>query len=52
MVYNDAICDSDKSVRSDLVGVRDTVIRPLLAEPEGAPRDYTISEFICVNESG
>ena len=30
------------------IGMSDTVIRPLVVEPEGTPRDYTISDFVCM----
>lgn len=33
---------------SDRIGLTDTVIKPILVEPEGAKREYTISDFICM----
>jgi len=33
---------------SSRIGMSDTVIRPLIVEPEGAPREYTISDFVCI----
>jgi len=45
-VENDDICSSDKVV-SKLIGIRDAANKTLLVEPEGAERDYSISEFIC-----
>ena len=35
-----------------MVGVRDAIIKPLIVEPEGAPREYTVSEFICKESRG
>ena len=52
MSNDGGICDSSSNVDNSLVGVQDRVIRPLIVEPEGAPRDYTVSEFICQQMPG
>lgn len=33
---------------TDLIGMSDTVIRPVVVDPEGTPREYTISDFVCI----
>lgn len=48
---NDGICASSLPVSQEYVGVQDAVRRVLLVEPEGASREYTVSEYICA-ESG
>jgi len=30
------------------IGSSDTVIRPVVVEPEGSPREYTVSDFVCM----
>ncbi|XP_067933197.1 pregnancy zone protein-like [Watersipora subatra] len=46
------LCSDNKTIDESLVGVRDAIIKGLIVEPEGAPRDYTVSEFICQSASG
>ena len=46
---NGGICDSALEVDSELVGVGDAVIRSLIVEPEGAAREYSVSDFICAD---
>lgn len=41
-----------KSKMTKLIGTSDTVIRPVIVEPEGAPRDYTVSNFVCMTLPG
>lgn len=45
---NDGICESDVPVSEEYIGAQDAVRRILLVEPEGASREYTVSEFVCV----
>lgn len=49
---DDLVCDSAAAVDNTLIGVRDAIIKPLIVEPEGAPREYTISEFVCQGDTG
>lgn len=51
MSNSEGICDSALDVDTELVGVRDAVIRPLIVEPEGAPREYSVSDFVCSDDS-
>lgn len=50
MSNSGGICDSALDVSSEFEGVRDAVIRPIIVEPEGAPREYSVSDFICSEE--
>lgn len=32
----------------EMAGMKDTVIQPVLVAPEGSPRQYTVSDLICI----
>ena len=42
------VCPSGSKM-SDIVGLSDTVIKPLIVEAEGVAREYTVSDYICLN---
>lgn len=47
MVSDSSICTENKTIsRQD--DLSDTVIKPLRVEAEGAPREYTVSDLICI----
>ena len=47
VVNNPSVCPANSQM-ANLVGMSDTVIRPVIVEPEGTPRDYTVSDFVCM----
>ena len=47
-VINDNTVCPTGSVMSAQIGMSDTIIRPVVVEPEGSPRDYTVSDFVCM----
>ncbi|XP_067934593.1 ovostatin-like [Watersipora subatra] len=49
VVNNPSVCPSGSEMAT-LVGMSDTVIRPVIVEPEGTPREYTVSDFVCMTD--
>ncbi|XP_067934592.1 alpha-2-macroglobulin-like protein 1 [Watersipora subatra] len=49
VVNNPSVCPLGSEMAS-LVGMSDTVIRPVIVEPEGTPREYTVSDFVCMTD--
>ncbi|KAK6180007.1 hypothetical protein SNE40_012232 [Patella caerulea] len=48
-VAGDSRC-SGFDISTETVGVQDTVIRPLLVEPEGTEKEYTYGTLVCPEE--
>ncbi|XP_050401195.2 alpha-2-macroglobulin [Patella vulgata] len=48
-VAGDSRC-SGFDISAETVGVQDTVIRPLLVEPEGTEKEYTYGTLVCPEE--
>ncbi|XP_067934596.1 ovostatin-like isoform X3 [Watersipora subatra] len=49
VVNNASVCPPGSEMAS-LVGMSDAVIRPVIVEPEGNPREYTVSDFVCMTD--
>lgn len=47
IVNNDGVCNSSLAVSDEYTGEQDAVRKPLLVEPEGASREYTVGEYLC-----
>ena len=47
VVSNPSVCPVGSGMAS-LVGMSDTIIRPVVVKPEGTSREYTVSDFICI----